>query len=244
MMLFYKAWRESQTRFLVGALTLAGYCAFMVLFRSGMEGPFSERMLGHSYGAYINGLIFGSIGKIVFVLPVVFLGLGGLLRERANHTAAFTLALPVSRAQLIASQVTIGLAEIVALAVVPALAIPPLSALVHQSYSIAEALRYGLLRFVCGAFIFAIAFVLSVVLRGQYTAPMACWVALLLQAQIAAWGPLRAYGLNPLRTMDGRWDWAGSTVNDPLPWKGLSIMMLIALAFFAAALKVTQRQNL
>jgi hypothetical protein len=34
MMLFYKAWRESQTRFLIGALALAGYCAFMVFNRS------------------------------------------------------------------------------------------------------------------------------------------------------------------------------------------------------------------
>jgi hypothetical protein len=244
MMLFYKAWRESQTRFLVGALTLAGYCAFMVLFRSGMEGPFSERMLGQPYGAYIDGLIFGGIGKIVFILPVIFLGLGGLLRERANHTASFTLALPVSRAQLIGSQITVGLTELGLLALMPALLLHPLSAAVHQTYSIAEALRYGLLRFVCGAFIFAIAFLLSVVLRGQYTAPMACWVALLVQAQVAAWGPLRPYGLNPLRTMDGRWDWAGSNVNDPLPWMGLSILMSIACALFAAALKVTQRQNL
>jgi hypothetical protein len=51
MMLFYKAWRERRTRFLVGALTLAGYCTFMVLFRSEMDGLFSERMLGYSYAA-------------------------------------------------------------------------------------------------------------------------------------------------------------------------------------------------
>jgi len=244
MMLFYKAWRESQTRFLVGALTLAGYCVFMVLNRSGTESAFSERVVGHSYGEYIDSIIFSGFGKWVFVLPVIFLGLGGLLRERAHHTAAFTLALPVSRAQFIGSQIAVGLAELGLLAVLPALLIQPLSALAHQSYPMVEALRYSLLRFVCGAFIFAITFFLSVVLRGTYTAPMACYVALLVLAQVAAWGPLRPYGLSPLRTMDGRWDWVSSTINDPLPWMDLSIIMLLALALFAAATKITQRQNL
>jgi hypothetical protein len=171
--------------------------------RSGTEGAFSERVVGHTYGEYIDSLVFGGFGKWVFVLPVVFLGPGGLLRERAHHTAAFTLALPVSRAQLIASQIAVGLGELAPLAVVPALVISPLSALVHQSYPIAQALRYGLLRCVCGSFIFAITFLLSVFLRGAYTAPMACWIALLLQAQVANWRPLRPYGLNPLRTIDG-----------------------------------------
>jgi hypothetical protein len=243
-MLFYKAWRESQTRFLVGGLALVGYCAFMVFNRSGMGKPFSELVVGHSYAEYIDNIVFGGVGKLVFVLPAVFLGLGGLLRERAHHTAAFTLALPIGRLQFIGSQIAVGLGELALLAVTPALLIPPLSALVHQSYPMAEALRYGLLRFVCGAFIFAISFLLSVFLRGGYTAPMACWVALLIEAQVASWRPLRPYGLNPLRTMDGRWAWLGSNINDPLPWTGLSIMLLIALALFAVATRITQRQCL
>jgi hypothetical protein len=44
--------------------------------------------------------------------------------------------------------------------------------------------------------------------------------------------------------MDGRWAWGGSNINDPLPWTGLSILMLIALALLAAATKITQRQSL
>src|SRR5579862_6608104 len=99
MMLLYKAWRESQTRILVGALGLAAYCALMVISRPEMQGPFSARVVGNSYVEYVNNLIFGGTGKIVFVLPVIFLGIGGLLRECAHRTAAFTLALPVSRGQ-------------------------------------------------------------------------------------------------------------------------------------------------
>lgn len=141
MMLFYKAWCESRIRFLVAALAMAGYCAFMVIFWRQNQAPFSVRMAGHTYSEYADNLIFGSFGKVTFVVSVVFLGLGGLLRERAHRRAAFTLALPVSRAQLVGTQVAVGLTELALLALLPALLIPPLSAIVHQSYPIAEALR-------------------------------------------------------------------------------------------------------
>lgn len=70
---------------------------------------------------------------------------------------------------------------------------------------------------------------------------MLCWVALLLQAQMSNRNP----GLNPLRTMDGRWGWLHqTTINDPFPWASLSIMVLMATALLAAAARITQRQNL
>jgi ABC-2 type transport system permease protein len=244
-MIFYKAWGESRTRFLVAALAMAGYCAFMIIFWRENQAPFSARMAGNTYSEYTDNLIFGSFGKVTFVVSAVFLGLGGLLRERAHRTAAFTLALPVSRAQVVGAQVAVGLTELALLALLPALLIPTLSAIMHQSYPIDEALRYSLVRFICGAFIFAIAFLFSVLVRGAYTAPMLCWGALFLQARVANWAPLRPYGLNPLRTMDGRWGWwQQTTINDPFPWAGLAIMLLIATALLAAATRVTQRQNL
>jgi hypothetical protein len=246
MMLFYKAWRESRARFLAGALALAVYCAFMIFFRPQLQVSFPARLVDVSFGEYMNAQVFGGMGKILFVALVIFLGLGGLLRERAHRTAAFTLALPVSRVQLVGAQMGVGLAELALLAWLPALLMPPLSALVHQSYPVAEASRYGLLRFTCGAEIFAMSYLLSVVLRWEYTAPVACFMALGLQARVAGWSPLRPYSLNLLRALDGRWDWNAtvSQVNGPLPWTDLSIMMLIALALFAAATSITQRQDL
>ena len=104
-------------------------------------------------------------------------------------------------------------------------------------------MRYGLLRFLCGNLILAMAFLLSTLLRGEYPAPTACWIALLVLAQVSAWTPLRSYILNPLSTMDGHRAW-GRNVNSVLPWTGLSITILITLVLFAVATRITQRQNL
>jgi ABC-2 type transport system permease protein len=246
MMLFYKAWRESRARFLAGTLALAGYCAFVIFFRPEIQASFPARLVDASFGEYMYAQFFSGMGKLLFVALAIILGLGGLLRERAHRTAAFTLALPVSRAQFVGAQVCVGLAELALLAMLPALLIPPLSAVVHQSYPVAEVSRYGLLRFTCGAEIFAMSYFLSVVLRWEYTAPVACFVALGLQARVSGWGPLRPYILNLLRALDGRWDWHAdvSQINGPLPWTDLSTMMLIVLVLLAAATGITQRQNL
>jgi ABC-2 type transport system permease protein len=245
MMLFYKAWRESRTRFVVGALAIAGYCAFITLFRPVTEPSLAGRLLAVSFSAYINNQIFSGSSTLFFGLLVIFLGLGGLLRERRHHTAAFTLALPVSRVQLIGAQIAVGLAELAFLALLPALLVPALSAAVHQSYPVAEALRFTVLRFICGTEIFAISFLLSVVLRGEYTAPVACCVAVFFQTRANNWGRLSPYVLNPLATMNGRWsNESRLPVDAPLPWIGLSILLLIALALFAAATRITEKQSL
>jgi ABC-type transport system involved in multi-copper enzyme maturation permease subunit len=240
-MLFYKAWRESRSKFLVGVLALAGFCALMIWSRpSGMPQL--------AYPDYINAQVFSGTGNLFFVFLVMFMGVGGLLRERVHHTDVFTLALPVSRWQLIRAQVSVGLGELAVLALVPVWLIQPLSAMLGQSYLLEEALRYALLRFICGTFIFSISFFLSVILKGAYTAPVACFMILILQTRIAWWSRLHLYGglvLNPLGTIGGRWsELSNNTIFDPLPWRGLSILVLTALVLFAATTRITERQSL
>jgi ABC-type transport system involved in multi-copper enzyme maturation permease subunit len=245
ILLFDKAWRESRTRFLVGGIAMAAYCAFIVLFRPVAEHSLAARSLAVSFSAYINSEIFSGLSTLFFVLLVILLGLGGLLRERRQHTAVFTLALPVSRAQLVGAQIAVGLTELAVLALVPTLLIPPLSALVHQSYPITEALRFTVLRFICGTEIFAISFLLSAILRGGYTAPVACNIAIFLQTRANNWGRLGRYVLNPLAAMNGRWsNESRLSVDAPLPWLGLSILVVMALALFAAATRITEKQSL
>jgi hypothetical protein len=55
------------------------------------------------------------------------LALGGLRREHAAGTAAFTLALPVSRMRLGAVRVATGWLQVGALACIPLLIVPALS---------------------------------------------------------------------------------------------------------------------
>jgi ABC-type transport system involved in multi-copper enzyme maturation permease subunit len=244
-MLWHKAWRESRTRFAITAVVLAGFCAFAVLFHNDIRtnGSLPEGLRSPIFSERIYILMYSGTAKGAFALLIMFLGLGGLLREQRHRTAIFTLALPISRLRLVITQIAVGLAELAILSLLPAVLIPSLSIFVHQSYPLAEALHFSMLWFVCGSVIFAAAFFLAVVFAGEYTAPVVCYVALMLQALILL--PLR---LNLLWTMGefGRMHWDAqhtSLITGPLPWARLLIIMLIALGTLASAARITQRQD-
>ncbi len=250
-MLWYKAWRESRTRFAVSALAMAGFCLFAVLFHNQIQSHLSyplRGLRGSDYSEQIHHLIYAGTAKGVFAILVMFLGLGGLLRERAHRTATFTLTLPVSRLRLVATEIVVGALELAGLSLLPALLIPSLSLLVHQYYPLTEALHFSILWFGCGSIIFAAAYLLSVVLGGQYMAPMACYVALMLEALISNWPSLRPYRLNVMWTMGefGTMHWNSQhnlLLTDPLPWARLLTIMVIALGMLALAARITQRQD-
>ena len=109
---------------------------------------------------------------------MLFIGLGGLLRERRRGTAPFTLALPASRTHLILSQMAVGSLEVVAIAALPLLLIPTLSPLVHESYPVSESLHFALLWMAGGLMIFGASFLCSVLLSGDYTAMIVAFLDL------------------------------------------------------------------
>jgi hypothetical protein len=238
MMLFYKAWRESRSTFFGGVLLLSLYCAGVIILRENARVQGS----GAAYHEYVTAQIFSSTGKALFVLVVILLGPAGLLRERSHHRAVFTLSLPIRRLQFLGAQLGVGLMQIALLALLTAILIQPLSILVHQSYPLNEVLRYSFLRFICGTEIFALSFLLSTVMAGAYTAPIACYFALLLQARTGNWGPLVPYGLNPMRTID--WGRNSQDLSQPFPWIPLALLTLIAISLFAIAARITERQNI
>ena len=251
-MLWYKAWRESRTRFAIAAFTLVGFCLFAVLFRNQNResGKLVIPVLRSSiFSERIYGLVYGGTAKGAFAILTIFLGLGGLLRERRNRTAIFTLSLPVSRFRLIGTQMVVGLSEIAALSLLPAVLIPSLSKFVYESYPLAEALHFSMLWFACGSIIFAAAFLMSVVLGGEYTAPVVCYIALVLQALILPTTALgRRYRLNLLWTMGefGRMHWDSQNkflVSDALSWGRLLIVMLIALCMLVLAYRIANKQD-
>jgi ABC-type transport system involved in multi-copper enzyme maturation permease subunit len=251
-MLWYKAWRESRTRFGITALTLIGFCLFAVLFQShnpanGSRVPLELR--SGIYSEHIYDLIYNGTAKGVFATLIIFLGLGGLLREQRNRTAIFTLSLPVSRFRLIGTQLVVGMSEMAVLSLLPAFLIPSLSMFVHESYPLVEALHFSMLWLACGSLIFAAAFLMSVVLSGEYTAPVVCYVALMLQALIMATTALgRRHRLNLMWTMGdfGRMHWDSQhkfLISDPLPWTRLLFIMLIAVCMLALGARITNKQD-
>jgi len=176
MMLFYKAWLESRTRFLLGLLVIAGLSTVFVFYNHDVRTVVTDHDV--SYGEYIWRGIFKGQLRDIYVILTLLLGWGGLDRERTHGTAGHTLALPVSRWRLIAARGLTGIVETAALAILPASLIPALSPFIHESYPWLLALQFGALWTVGGILIFAIGFLASVLFAGEYSAAIAA-IALL-----------------------------------------------------------------
>ena len=157
MMLAYKAWRESRTRFLLSAAALLWFCSLFVLVRHGVRAS-AER----PYADFVAGSIYGGGIRTLYTIFVVLLGLGGLVPERAYGSAGFTLALPVHRMRLVVVRAAAGLAQVAALALAPALVVLALSGLVNETYPAREALLRSAQWAAAGADAFALALLASV----------------------------------------------------------------------------------
>jgi ABC-2 type transport system permease protein len=182
-MLWFKYWRETRARFWLCGLAICGSCAFLVFYyplfcrKRGLTG--AAQLLYYSEFMRLQVFGNGSGVRLLFLLLILLLGAGGLLRERTLHTAGFTLSLPVLRWQLIASQSGVGLLQTAALAAMPALVIVVLSPLAGESYPLDQAMRFAVLWIVCGIAVFALAFLCSAVFEGEYVAPVISFIALL-----------------------------------------------------------------
>jgi ABC-type transport system involved in multi-copper enzyme maturation permease subunit len=243
-MLGYKAWRESQARFLLSALTMAGLCVGLVLFHR--EGA---RMFDRppTYVEYIWELVYKGYVRELFLVLALLLGVGGLLRERDCGTANFTLALPVSRLHLVAVRAALGLAQVAALALLPALLIPALSPLTGQSYSWFPALQFAILWAVAGAVIFMMGFLASSLFAGEYTAPVAAFLTMLGYSMVADFSFLERHFLDLNDIMSGEgmpyFQPHGSVLIGPLPWNALVVILLITFSLVALAGWVIQHQD-
>jgi len=242
-MLCYKAWRESQTRFVLSALTIAGLCVLFVLFqneaRTGFDGG------PPTYVGYIWRIVYKGYVRELYVLLVLLLGVGGLVRERAYGTAGFTLALPVSRWRLVAARAVIGLSQAAILSLLPALVIPVLSPFVQESYPWTQAIQFSLLWTVGGTLVFAMAFLASVIFGGEYSAPVVAFVVLLVYSAIADMPMLDRFDIHDMMSGTGtpyfRLD--ASLITGPLPWMAIAVILLVSCCMFVLAGRITQAQD-
>ena len=250
MMLWYKAWRETRARFLIGAAVLAGVCLGAVLFQQRLRlAPRLPNFRSTTYREHIYQFIYaGSAKGIYLVLILPFLGAGGLRRERARGTAGFTLALPIRRSHIVGVQVAVRVLESAVLALLPVGLIPAASRLVQQSYPVSEAIRFSVLWFGCGIVILALAFFYSVLLPGEYSAPGAAVATLFALDSVFSTSTLLPYHLKM------GWIAAGYPIRgpgaalkgmalDPIPWATLLGFCFIAFAVFAAGIFLTRRED-
>src|SRR5437879_7493274 len=139
-MLLYKAWIESRWRFICGAVAVTALSILFVRlhpilipqWQAALQDAYAYKPrwlpLGVSdYRFYIWHFLFDFRLQNLWVLFAVVLGFGGLLREHANGTAAFSLSLPVTRNRWFISRVLIPFLETSVLASLPSVVVPPAS---------------------------------------------------------------------------------------------------------------------
>lgn len=243
-MLWYKAWCETRARLLISASVLLWACIVIVLLHKGMRAHADEPM---TYASYIWQAIYKGILRDVFIVLVIGLGVDGLLQERARGTAGFTLALPVGRSRLMAVRAGVGLAEMVFLAILPVLVLFIGSPVVGESYALVQALEFSVLWAVCGMVIFGTAFLLAVILPGEYSSWLVSFVVLVVYSIGVNMSPLRTHrALDLFQVMNGTmlpYFRQAEGMLPGLPFLPLAVMMLLSLGLLALAAQIAQRRD-
>jgi ABC-2 type transport system permease protein len=242
--ILYKAWRESRTRFLLSALILAGFCFTFVWYAHTIRASLEYAT---SYNAYIWKTIYKGDLREVYVVLVLFLGAGGLLRESDGGTSGLTLSYPVLRARHLLDRAVVGIVEVLALTAIPALIVPVISRWRSESYAWSQAWKFALLWAFCGAVTFAISFLASAIFRGEYTAPLVSLVVLIVYSMIADIPAIerRVSDLHDVMNGDGMAyiDTSAAVFTGPIPWTTMLTLALVTVAILGLSLLVTLRRD-
>jgi ABC-type transport system involved in multi-copper enzyme maturation permease subunit len=247
MMLCYKSWRESKARFLIAASVVSGLCVILVAFEPALHARFHARIAVNTYAGYIYQFTYGGSVRGLFSILAPILGLGGIQRERAQHTDGFTLALPVSRRQLLTARAAVGMVEIAVLSLLPALVICGLSPLVNLAYPWSQALQFSVLWTVVGVSGFAAWLLASVIFSGDYTALTVCWIVGFFTTLVTQRPSIRPLHLNGNYIMSGRdmpyFNPKTDLLIGPFPWGILLVTVTITLCVIALAVRITSTQD-
>lgn len=231
-MLWYKAWLETRSRFWACLATLTLFCAIFVYHAQGFVR--AEWKSDFHRLLFVNQQFLA----IMWVLAVVLLGMGGLLREHAIGTSPLTLALPVSRVRLLAVRVGMGVLQAIVLGVLPWVAVFVVASSAGKPISIGQVASYVLLLVGGGLVYFALAILISSLVSGEYTAPALAFGIVLLSAMLFdAW--LRRWNVWRLISGDYSIDRSTYLLSQHLPWSGmLSSLLVSALMLLACAIAV------
>lgn len=204
--------------------------------------PSNRRLpLGVSdYRFYIWHFLFDFRLQNLWVVFAMVLSFGGLLREHANGTAAFSLSLPVTRNRWLLSRVLIAFLETTALALIPAVVVPIASVSVGQFYPIGQGLAHGLLMAGVGSVFVGLTAFLSLILRGEYT-PVVVTLAILMVPYLVLqeWARRVSWArkIDIAHVMAGAWLLTWGDV----PWLAIVVVCLLTGLFLGLAAKQARR---
>ena len=225
-MLWYKAWLETRTRFLIaliGITVLAGIFIWRqdrdALPTSGMPYYYFVLAGGHR------------ILAMLWSIAIMFVMMGGLVREKVVGASLFTLALPVSRARLMWTRIVFGLVQSAILGLVPWTAMFLIASTAGKPIAAGQAAMYLTLMFGAGATFFAVAVFTASLLEGEYTAPLVAFGTLIVSAVALNDPPLRTYSPWYMLLGSNLIDRKSNMLIGAIPWP-----IIGSFAFFAAVL--------
>ncbi len=255
-MLWYKSWLETRWRFLIGFVVLLVLACGIVL-----QYPTVRRLmpLADSIGAAQGA---GRLGRVIknaveiqrdyrgfvwyqwvrqnlaqtWTLFAALLGSGGLLARSSGAGTMFTLSLPVRRSTFVRVRAATGLAELLALALVPTLLLTILSPSIGEHYGIGDAIVHAGCIFVGGAVFYCLALLLST-LFGDLWRPalLACAAAIVMAGCEALLLGGSRYGIFGAMTAETYFR------TGALPWPGLLVSAAASAAmFYATVLNINQ----
>jgi ABC-2 type transport system permease protein len=237
-MLWYKAWLETRSRFLISFIGMVVTCSLFV-FHWDRDALYYVKA-----DYYYTGLGAGHfILVIMWVLAVTLIMMGGLLREKAAGSSAFTLALPVSRTRLMTVRIGMGFIQAVMLATVPWIAMFSIGCIFGKTHSISQAVFHLVLLLGGGLLFFAMAVLASSLIGGEYTAPLVSFGTVIVIVSALSTDSFRRY--SPLRFMMG-----GEYLNRqtyllswPIPWSQAATYVFLAALFLVISVKIIQRRE-
>jgi ABC-2 type transport system permease protein len=237
-MLWYKAWLETRSRFLIALVGITALCSFTVFHGIQQKMPYTK--VSYYYIVLHEG---HAMLALMWVVAVTLLMMGGLLREKAAGASSFTLALPVGRARLMSVRILMGLIQNLALVTVPWIAMFLIASftgwkpLMSQVWFHLAVLAGG------GLVFFAVALLISSLVEGEYTAPLVSFGIVIAIGIGFGRESLRAY--NPFEFITGEqyFDRRTMLLIGPIPWMHIMVSMLLAVLFIAVSIKVIQARE-
>jgi ABC-2 type transport system permease protein len=237
-MLWYKAWLETRSRFLISLIGMVALCSLFVVH--GDRDAIYEVSTD-----YYNFVLFAGheILTMMWVLAVTLIMMGGLLREKAAGSSTFTLALPVSRKRLMMVRICTGLIQAAMLAIVPWLAMYSAGSIFGKTHSVTQAAYYLVLLLGGGLLFFAIAVLLSSLIGGEYTAPVVSFGVVIMTAVALSGAAQRRYSPWAFMTGSEYLNRQTNLLSLPIPWLQTVIYVLVAGLLLAIAVRIIEQQE-
>jgi ABC-2 type transport system permease protein len=231
-----KVWRESRSRFLFILATLLVVTSASVFYNAKAESVVIESKDFHEAGVRtIRGALF-----LFWGFSAMFLGLGGLLRERAVGSVDYTLSLPVSRTRWFLYRSLNGAFQSMAAALIPALSVPVIAALSGGDYPVGDAFLLGLRLGLGGMLFYSIGLLASTLFAGEFTsAGIGIAAVFAVNNSTRVIESLKRLNLQDAITPMDMIDLSTYLIRGQMPWYGIAVSFALSLLLSAWAWKVT-----